>query len=95
MRARSSFGFTIIEAVLVFVIAGVITAVGLTFYQSYTKQQTATTNEATTEQSTQTTDDIPAIESASDIDAATADLEAIDIEDLDEAAQLDEQQAAF
>jgi hypothetical protein len=55
-------------------------------------QQAATSDSAP---QTVTVEQVPAVDSSSDIDAATSDLDTLDVEDLDDTSQLDEQQAAF
>ncbi len=87
MKTKS--GFTIIEAIIIVVVAGVVTALGLTFYHSMTATQKAT-DTAQTAQAQPIT-----ITKAADLDTATTDLDQLDIDDSDDGAQLEQQQAAF
>ena len=80
-------GFTIVEAILILAILGIIGALGYTAYTHFVaKKPTTTTPPVTTTQQSATT-----VSSASDLDKATSDLNALDLTDSSETTTIDSQ----
>lgn len=88
MKTSRSRGFTIVEALVIVVIVGVITAVGLTFYNSVTKNaktDTTSSDQAILDSPT------PEVTSTKDLTTVSDELDKLDIDDTSDTAQLDEQ----
>jgi hypothetical protein len=84
MNNKHTVGFSVIEAVIIVVIVGVVVVLGLTFYNALT-QQTESNIVVTTD------DTVPVIESINDLDTVSNDLDKLDIDDTDDAVVLEEQ----
>lgn len=90
---RSNRGFTIVEGAIIFIGLSLVAGLGFAFYNVATK------NSATAESSQDMNQDsqpaVPTIDSTQDLDAASSDLDTMDVAGEDEATQLEAQQAAF
>lgn len=82
-------GFTIVEGLVIFVIAAIIGLLGFVAYNQFFKADTTTSETMTAPTS------VTKVESSSDLDKATADLEAIDLSDSTETSTFDSQTAEF
>ena len=83
-------GFTIVEALIIVVVVAIITALGLTAYHSFTKQQVATTQTTTAAPAT-----VTEVKTASDLDKASSDLQALDLTDSSDTSTIDSQTSGF
>jgi flagellar basal body-associated protein FliL len=88
--SHTSRGFSIVEGILIFVILGIVVALGVTFYNVASKKTASTDSSQTSDAAT-----VPAVTSTSDLDTVTTDLDSLDIDDADDATTLESQQAAF
>lgn len=92
--SRRTNGFSIIEGVIIVVFVGIIAALGLTFYNVATKQDDSSEVTSSTAESITATP-VPEVNSASDLDEVTTDLDALDFTDSEDATLLEQQNAAF
>lgn len=82
MKTRA---FTIVEAVIIVAIAAIITTLGFVAYNQFIKPKDTTTS------TTAAPVTVQKIESTTDLDAASSDLEAIDLTDSSDTTALDTQ----
>lgn len=90
---KTSRGFTIIEAVIIVVFVAILSLLGLVAYNQFFGSKTATT--ANTDSNTTAPETVTKVESTSDLDKATADLDNIDLTDSDDTTTLDSETADF
>ncbi|MFY9228102.1 MAG: hypothetical protein WAO28_02135 [Candidatus Microsaccharimonas sp.] len=88
---KTSRGFTIIEAVIIVVFVAILSLLGLVAYNQFFGTKTTTTADS----STTTTETVTKVESTSDLDKATTDLDSIDLTDSDDTTTLDSETADF
>ena len=81
-------GFTIVEAVLVIVVVGIITTLGFVAYNQFVKPKTIQTSSATETS-------VTTVNSSADLDTVASDLDAIDLSDKNDTMTLDTQTANF
>ena len=86
---KTSRGFTIIEAVIIVVFVAILSLLGLVAYNQFFAPKTTTTADS----STAAPETVTKVESTSDLDKATADLENIDLTDSSDTTTLDSQTA--
>jgi len=82
-------GFTIVEVLIIVVIAAIIGLLGFAAYNQFLK------TDIVTSETTAAPTSVTKVESSSDLDKATADLEAIDLSDSTETSTLDSQTVGF
>jgi len=82
-------GFTIVEALIIVVVVAIITTLGFTAYHQFNKQNVATS------QATAAPTTVTEVKTASDLDKATSDLQAIDLTDSSDTSTLDTQSSSF
>ncbi|HEY8886746.1 MAG TPA: hypothetical protein VIM31_04600 [Candidatus Microsaccharimonas sp.] len=82
-------GFTIVEALIIVVVAAIITTLGFVAYNRFVKPQVAST------QTTAAPTTVTAVKSASDLDKAANDLQAIDLTDSSDTTVLDSQTSSL
>ncbi|MDN5275491.1 MAG: hypothetical protein JWN33_140 [Candidatus Saccharibacteria bacterium] len=86
-------GFTIVEAVIIIAIIGVIGLVGYVAYNTFQKQAA---NESSSQVSTASdVPEAPTIESKSGLDAASATIDDINLDDESDLSQLDSELDTF
>lgn len=93
----TSPGFTIVEGIIIFIVVGLVAVLGLTFYNTATKQTASTTAPVTTQSTAETikATPVPAVNTTTDLDKATTDLNSLDLTDSQDATQLDQQESGF
>jgi Tfp pilus assembly protein PilE len=86
---KSLRGFTIVEALIIVVVVALLTALGFVAYNQFIKPK-ADTSQTTAAPTTVTT-----VESTSDLDKASSDLDAIDLTDASDTTTIDSQTSGF
>jgi len=84
-------GFTVIEAVIIVVVVGVLSTLGLVAYNRFAKPTATTTASTSTTAPTSTT----TVKSSADLDKVGSDLDSIDITDSSDTKDISSQASAF